>query len=141
MNFKPTPLVEASAVLAITILGILITFSITSQSLETGFTMVSNSATIFLLPAFTFWAVIGLFVRNKSSLFRMVTSFAVSALVTAVLSSLFISSIGDSTTGTLADRQNAQAVISGMALVTFFSSVIAALITYLWLIRPRKATA
>ncbi len=54
MNFKPTPLVEASAVLAITILGILITFSITSQSLETGFTMVSNSATIFLLPAFTF---------------------------------------------------------------------------------------
>ncbi len=71
----------------------------------------------------------------------MVTSFAVSALVTAVLSSLFISSIGDSTTGTLGDRQNAQAVISGMALVTFFSSVIGALLTYLWLIRPRKANA
>ena len=141
MNLKPTPLVEASAVLAIAILGILIAFSISSASVETGFTMVSNSAATFLLPAFTFWAVIGLFVRNKSALFRMFTSFAVSALVTAFLSNLFISSVGDSTIGTLAERQNAQAVISGMALVTFFSSVIGALITYLWLIRPRKAKA
>jgi len=126
-------------VLAIAILGVLLTFALSSMNVETGFTMLSNSAITFLLPAFTFWAVIGLFVRGKSKAFRMLTNIAISAMVTSVLSSLFISSVGDSTTGTLENRENAQAVIAGMALVTFFSCLVGALVTYLWLLRAERA--
>ena len=67
MNLKPSPLTEASAVLAIAILGVLLTFALSSSNIEVGFVMLSNSAITFLLPAFTFWAVIGLFVRGKSN--------------------------------------------------------------------------
>jgi hypothetical protein len=139
MNLKPSPLTEASAVLAIAILGVLLTFALSSSNIEVGFAMLSNSAITFLLPAFTFWAVIGLFVRGKSKAFRMLTNIAISAMVTSVLSSLFISSVGDSTTGTLENRENAQAVIAGMALVTFFSCLVGALVTYLWLLRAERA--
>jgi hypothetical protein len=139
MNLKPSPLTEASAVLAIAILGILLTFSLTAMSVEVGFAMLSNSAMTFLLPAFSFWAVIGLFVRSKSKAFRMLVNIAITALVTSVLSSLFISSIGDSTTGTVADRAMAQSVISGMSLVTFASCLAGALVTYLWLLRASKS--
>lgn len=139
MNLKPSPLTEASAVLAIAILGVLLTFALSSMNIEVGFAMLSNSAITFLLPAFTFWAVIGLFVRNKSRAFRMLTNIAISALVTSLLSSLFISSVGDSTTGTLQNRENAQAVIAGLALVTFVSSLAGALVTYLWLLRAERA--
>jgi F0F1-type ATP synthase membrane subunit a len=139
MNLKPSPLTEASAVLGIAILGVLLTFALSSSNIEVGFVMLSNSAITFLLPAFTFWAVIGLFVRGKSKAFRMLTNIAISALVTSVLSSLFISSVGDSTTGTLQDRQNAQAVVAGMSLVTFFSCLVGALATYLWLLRAERA--
>jgi hypothetical protein len=139
MNLKPSPLTEASAVLAIAILGILLTFSLTAMSVEVGFAMLSNSAMTFLLPAFSFWAVIGLFVRSKSKAFRMLVNIAITALVTSVLSSLFISSIGDSTTGTVADRAMAQSVISGMSLVTFASCLVGALVTYLWLLRASKS--
>ena len=125
--------------LAIAILGVLLTFALSSMNVETGFTMLSNSAITFLLPAFTFWAVIGLFVRGKSKAFRMLTNIAISAMVTSVLTSLFISSVGDSTTGTLENRENAQAVIAGMALVTFFSCLVGALVTYLWLLRAERA--
>ena len=125
--------------LAIAILGVLLTFALSTMNVETGFTMLSNSAITFLLPAFTFWAVIGLFVRGKSKAFRMLTNIAISAMVTSVLSSLFISSVGDSTTGTLENRENAQAVIAGMALVTFFSCLVGALVTYLWLLRAERA--
>lgn len=125
--------------LAIAILGVLLTFAFSAMNVETGFTMLSNSAITFLLPAFTFWAVIGLFVRGKSKAFRMLTNIAISAMVTSVLSSLFISSVGDSTTGTLENRENAQAVIAGMALVTFFSCLVGALVTYLWLLRAERA--
>jgi len=126
-------------VLAIAILCVLLTFALSSMNVETGFTMLSNSAITFLLPAFTFWAVIGLFVRGKSKAFRMLTNIAISAMVTSVLTSLFISSVGDSTTGTLENRENAQAVIAGMALVTFFSCLVGALVTYLWLLRAERA--
>jgi hypothetical protein len=139
MNLKPSPLTEASAVLAIAILGILLTFSLLSMNVEAGFAMLSNSAMTFLLPAFSFWAVIGLFVRSKSKAFRMLVNIAITALVTSVLSSLFISSIGDSTTGTVADRAMAQSVISGMSLVTFASCLVGALVTYLWLLRASKS--
>jgi hypothetical protein len=139
MNLKPSPLTEASAVLAIAILGILLTFSLLSMNVEAGFAMLSNSAMTFLLPAFSFWAVIGLFVRSKSKAFRMLVNIAITALVTSVLSSLFISSIGDSTTGTVADRAMAQSVISGMSLVTFASCLAGALVTYLWLLRASKS--
>jgi hypothetical protein len=139
MNLKPSPLTEASAVLAIAILGILLTFSFLSMNVEAGFAMLSNSAMTFLLPAFSFWAVIGLFVRSKSKAFRMLVNIAITALVTSVLSSLFISSIGDSTTGTVADRAMAQSVISGMSLVTFASCLVGALVTYLWLLRASKS--
>ena len=141
MNLKPSPLVEASAVLGIAILGIFLTFSISSMDVQVGLTMVTNTATTFLLPAFTFWAVIGLFVRNKTKVFRFVTSLAVSAIVTGVLSNLFISAVGDSTIGSDADRQSAQAIVAGMALVTFFSAAVGAVLTYFWLIRERKAKA
>lgn len=124
--------------LAIAILGVLLTFALSSMNVETGFAMLSNSAITFLLPAFTFWAVIGLFVRGKSKAFRMLTNIAISAMVTSVLSSLFISSVGDSTTGTLENRENAQAVIAGMSLVTFFSCLVGALVTYLWLLRAER---
>jgi hypothetical protein len=139
MNLKPSPLTEASAVLAIAILGILLTFSLASMNVEVGFAMLSNSAITFLLPAFSFWAVIGLFIRSKSKAFRMLVNIAITALVTSVLSSLFISSIGDSTTGTVADRATAQSVISGMSLVTFASCLAGALVTYLWLLRASKS--
>jgi hypothetical protein len=139
MNLKPSPLTEASAVLAIAILGILLTFSLLSMNVEAGFAMLSNSAMTFLLPAFSFWAVIGLFVRSKSKAFRMLVNIAITALVTSVLGSLFISSIGDSTTGTVADRAMAQSVISGMSLVTFASCLVGALVTYLWLLRASKS--
>jgi len=139
MNLKPSPLTEASAVLAIAILGILLTFSLASMNVEVGFAMLSNSAITFLLPAFSFWAVIGLFIRSKSKAFRMLVNIAITALVTSVLSSLFISSIGDSTTGTVADRAVAQSVISGMSLVTFASCLVGALVTYLWLLRASKS--
>ena len=125
--------------LAIAILGILLTFSLLSMNVEAGFAMLSNSAMTFLLPAFSFWAVIGLFVRSKSKAFRMLVNIAITALVTSVLSSLFISSIGDSTTGTVADRAMAQSVISGMSLVTFASCLAGALVTYLWLLRASKS--
>ena len=125
--------------LAIAILGILLTFSLLSMNVEAGFAMLSNSAMTFLLPAFSFWAVIGLFVRSKSKAFRMLINIAITALVTSVLSSLFISSIGDSTTGTVADRAMAQSVISGMSLVTFASCLVGALVTYLWLLRASKS--
>ena len=141
MNLKPSPLVEASAVLGIAILGIFLTFSISSTDVQVGLTMVTNTATTFLLPAFTFWAVIGLFVRNKSKVIRFVTSLVVSAVVTGVLSNLFISAVGDSTIGSDADRQSAQAIVAGMALVTFFSAAVGAVLTYFWLIRERKAKA
>lgn len=127
--------------LGIAILGIFLTFSITSRDAQVGLTMLTNTATTFLLPAFTFWAVIGLFVRNKSKVFRFVTSLAVSAIVTGVLSNLFISAVGDSTIGSDADRQSAQAIVAGMALVTFFSAAVGALVTYFWLLRERKAKA
>jgi hypothetical protein len=138
MNLKPSPLNEASAVLAVAIFGIVITFSLTAGNVEAGFAMLSNSAIIFLLPAFSFWAVIGLFVRAKSKLFLMFTNIAISAMVTSLFSSLFISSIGDSTTGTVAARENAQAAIAGMSLVTFFWCLLGALLTYLWLLRASK---
>lgn len=125
--------------LAIAILGILLTFAISTMNIEFGFAMLSNSAITLLMPAFTFWAVIGLFVRGKSKAFRMLTNIAVSALVTSVLSSLFISSVGDSTAGTVEDRTNAQSVIAGMSLVTFFSCLVGALLTYLWLLRAERA--
>ena len=141
MNLKPSPLVEASAVLGIAILGIFLTFSISSMDVQVGLTMVTNTATTFLLPAFTFWAVIGLFVRHKAKVVRFVTSLAVSAVVTGVLSNLFISAVGDSTIGSDADRQSAQAIVAGMALVTFFSAAVGAVLTYFWLIRERKAKA
>lgn len=141
MNLKPSPLVEASAVLGIAIFGIFLTFTITSANLQTGLTMVTNTATTFLLPMFTFWAVIGLFVRNKSKLYRFVTSLVISAIVTGVLSNLFISAVGDSTIGSDADRQSAQAIVAGMALVTFFAAAVGAVLTYFWLIRERNAKA
>ena len=125
--------------LVIAILGILLTFSLASMNVEVGFAMLSNSAITFLLPAFSFWAVIGLFIRSKSKAFRMLVNIAITALVTSVLSSLFISSIGDSTTGTVADRATAQSVISGMSLVTFASCLAGALVTYLWLLRASKS--
>jgi hypothetical protein len=139
MNLKPSPLVEASAVLAIGILGILLTFSLSTMNIESGFTMLSNSALIFLLPAFTFWAVIGLFVRGKSKIFRMFTNIAITALVTAFFSGLLISSVEGSSAGSLLDRQQAQAVVAGMSLVTFLSCTAGALATYLWLLRASGA--
>ncbi len=138
MNLKPSPLTEASAVLAIGILGILLTFTFSTMSIETGFAMLSNSALIFLLPAFTFWAVIGLFVRRKSKTFRLLVNIAVTGVVTVFFSSLLISAINASTVGTLVERQQSQDVVSGMALVAFFSCTVGALITYLWLLRSAE---
>ena len=127
--------------LGIAILGIFLTFSIISRDAQVGLTMLTNTATTFLLPAFTFWAVIGLFVRNKSKVIRFVTSLVVSAVVTGVLSNLFISAVGDSTIGSDADRQSAQAIVAGMAIVTFFSAAVGAVLTYYWLLSQRKAKA
>lgn len=137
MNFKPSPLTEASLVLAISTLGIFLTFTITGGGVNAGFTMLTNSAMTFLLPAFTFWATIGLFVRQKSTMFRMLTNIAVSSVVTAVLSNIFISAVADSTIGTDSSRQSAQALVAGMAIVTFLSALVGALITFLWLVRRR----
>ena len=100
--------------------------------------MLSNSALIFLLPAFTFWAVIGLFVRRKSKTFRLLVNIAVTGVVTVFFSSLLISAINASTVGTLVGRQQSQDVVSGMALVAFFSCTVGALITYLWLLRSAE---
>lgn len=139
MNLKPSPLTEASAVLAVAILGILLTFALSTMSIETGFAMLSNSALIFLLPAFTFWAVIGLFVRWKSKTFRLLVNIAVTAAVTVFSSSLLISAIVASSAGTLVERQQTRDVVSGLALVTFFSCLVGALVTYLWLLRAERA--
>ncbi|MFY7819526.1 MAG: hypothetical protein ACOVP3_01615 [Rhodoluna sp.] len=139
MNLKPSPLTEASAVLAVAILGILLTFALSTMSIETGFAMLSNSALIFLLPAFTFWAVIGLFVRRKSKTFRLLVNIAVTAAVTVFSSSLLISAIVASSAGTLVERQQTRDVVSGLALVTFFSCLVGALVTYLWLLRAERA--
>ena len=139
MNLKPSPLTEASAVLAVAILGILLTFALSTMSIETGFAMLSNSALIFLLPAFTFWAVIGLFVRRKSKTFRLLVNIAVTAAVTVFSSSLLISAIVASSAGTLVERQQTRDVVSGMALVAFFSCLVGALVTYLWLLRAERA--
>lgn len=139
MNLKPSPLTEASAVLAVAILGILLTFALSTMSIETGFAMLSNSALIFLLPAFTFWAVIGLFVRRKSKTFRLLANIAVTAAVTVFSSSLLISAIVASSAGTLVERQQTRGVVSGLALVTFFSCLVGALVTYLWLLRAERA--
>lgn len=139
MNLKPSPLTEASAVLAVAILGILLTFALSTMSIETGFAMLSNSALIFLLPAFTFWAVIGLFVRRKSRTFRLLVNIAVTAAVTVFSSSLLISAIVASSAGTLVERQQTRDVVSGLALVTFFSCLVGALVTYLWLLRAERA--
>ena len=139
MNLKPSPLTEASAVLAVAILGILLTFALSTMSIETGFAMLSNSALIFLLPAFTFWAVIGLFVRRKSKTFRLLVNIAVTAAVTVFSSSLLISAIVASSSGTLVERQQTRDVVSGLALVTFFSCLVGALVTYLWLLRAERA--
>jgi amino acid transporter len=136
---KPSPLTEASAVLAVAILGILLTFALSTMSIETGFAMLSNSALIFLLPAFTFWAVIGLFVRRKSKTFRLLVNIAVTAAVTVFSSSLLISAIVASSAGTLVERQQTRDVVSGLALVTFFSCLVGALVTYLWLLRAERA--
>lgn len=138
MNLKPSPLTEASAALAIAILGILLTFSVSSGSVATGFAMVSNSALIFLLPTFTFWAVIGLFIRAKSNVFRMLVNIAITAVVTGLFSSLVISSVAESSVGTALERELAQQTIAGMALVTFFSCALGAVVTYLWLLRSTK---
>lgn len=108
--------------------------------MQAGFTMLTNSAMTFLLPAFTFWATIGLFVRRKTTLFRMVTNIAVTAVVTSVLANIFISAVGDSKIGTDVARASAQALVAGMAIVTFASALIGALVTFLWLVRPRAAT-
>ena len=139
MNLKPSPLTEASAVLAVAILGILLTFALSTMSIETGFAMLSNSALIFLLPAFTFWAVIGLFVRRKSRTFRLLVNIAVTAAGTVFSSSLLISAIVASSAGTLVERQQTRDVVSGLALVTFFSCLVGALVTYLWLLRAERA--
>ena len=139
MNLKPSPLTEASTVLAVAILGILLTFALSTMSIETGFAMLSNSALIFLLPAFTFWAVIGLFVRRKSRTFRLLVNIAVTAAVTVFSSSLLISAIVASSAGTLVERQQTRDVVSGLALVTFFSCLVGALVTYLWLLRAERA--
>lgn len=139
MNLKPSPLTEASAVLAVAILGILLTFALSTMSIETGFAMLSNSALIFLLPAFTFWAVIGLFVRRKSKTFRLLVNIAVTAAVTVFSSSLLISAIVASSAGTLVERQQTRDVVSGLALVTFSSCLVGALVTYLWLLRAERA--
>ena len=139
MNLKPSPLTEASAVLAVAILGILLTFALSTMSIETGFAMLSNSALIFLLPAFTFWAVFGLFVRRKSRTFRLLVNIAVTAAVTVFSSSLLISAIVASSAGTLVERQQTRDVVSGLALVTFFSCLVGALVTYLWLLRAERA--
>ena len=125
--------------LAIAIVGVFLTFTITGGGVQGGFNMLTNSAMTFLLPAFTFWATIGLFVRGKSALFRMLVNIAVSALVTSVLANIFISAVGDSKIGTNAARQAAQALVAGMAIVTFVSAVVGALVTFLWLVRPRAA--
>ncbi len=125
--------------LAVAILGILLTFALSTMSIETGFAMLSNSALIFLLPAFTFWAVIGLFVRRKSKTFRLLVNIAVTAAVTVFSSSLLISAIVASSAGTLVERQQTRDVVSGLALVTFFSCLVGALVTYLWLLRAERA--
>lgn len=125
--------------LAISILGVFLTFTITGGGVPAGFTMLTNAAMTFLLPAFTFWAVIGLFVRQKSTLFRMLTNIAVTSIVTTVLANIFISAVGDSNIGSTAERQSAQALVAGMAIVTFAAALLGALVTYLWLVRPRAA--
>ena len=125
--------------LAIAILGVFLTFTITGGGVQAGFNMLTNSAMTFLLPAFTFWATIGLFVRRKSAVFRLLVNIAVSALVTSVLANIFISAVGDSKIGTDAARHAAQALVAGMAIVTFASAAVGALITYLLLVKPRAA--
>lgn len=127
--------------LAISIVGVFLTFTITGGGAQAGFTMLTNSATTFLLPAFTFWATIGLFVRAKSAGFRMLVNIAISALVTSVLANIFISAVGDSKIGTDAARHSAQALVAGMAIVTFAAATVGALVTFLWLIKPRKANS
>ena len=125
--------------LAIAIVLVLVTFSITGGGVQSGLTMLTNVAMTFLLPAFTFWASIGLFIRNKSVAFRLATSIVISLVVTSVLGNLFISRISDSNIGTALARQTAKALIAGMGIVTFVASAIGALITYLWLSRPRSS--
>jgi hypothetical protein len=139
MNLKPSPLTEASAVLAIAIVGIVLTFSFSTMNIESGFVMLSNAALLFLLPAFTFWAVVGLFVRGKSKIFRMFINITITAAVTAFFSGLLISSVAGSSAGSLLERQQAQAAVAGMALVTFLSCAAGALATYLWLLRSSGA--
>jgi len=139
MNLKPTPLTEASAVLAIAIALVFVTFSVTGGGVQSGLTMLTNVAMTFLLPSFTFWASIGLFIRKKSTAFRLMTSIVISLVVNSVLGNLFISRISDSTIGTELARQSAKALIAGMGIVTFIASAVGALITYLWLIRPRQS--
>lgn len=124
--------------LAIAILAILLTFSFSSMNLESGFAMLSNSAMIFLLPIFTFSALIGLFIRNRSKTARMLTSIAVASAVTAAFSSVLIGSIESSSIGTVEEREQAQGVIATMGVVTFLSCALGALVTYIWLLRNTK---
>lgn len=127
--------------LAIAILGVFLTFTITGGGVQAGFNMLTNSAMTFMLPAFTFWATIGLFVRAKSTGFRMLVNIAITAVVTSVLANIFISAVGDSKIGTDAARQSAQALVAGMAIVTFASATVGALVTYLWLVKPRNSNS
>jgi hypothetical protein len=132
MRLRPTPLTEAAAVMAITVILCAVSYVILLGDLNAGIATLTSMAIFFLPPLFTLWSLIGWLVRSKSRNFRLATSLAITTALIAAITSYIGANFGGSS------ATDGLTLWYYMVALLWLSCATGALVTYLVLLRDRK---
>ncbi len=139
MRLRPGPLVEASAVFAVSWLLSLGYLVFADMSFQVGLNDAITVAILFMMPAFSVWAIGGWIFKELRPTSRFYMNIASTAVVAVGVYLLFTATLQQTTGLTPAQRDSQAQYFLIIAIVFAISSFIGAAVTY-FLLLQRDAT-
>ncbi len=139
MRLRPGPLVEASAVFAVSWLLALGYLVFADMSFIVGLNDAITVAILFMMPAFSVWAIGGWIFKELKPTSRFYMNLASTAAVAVGVYLLFTATLQETTGLTEAQRQSQSQYFLIIGIVFAFSCFIGSAVTY-FLILQRDAT-
>lgn len=134
MRLRQSPMIEASAMMAITLALFFVGYWMISGDIQQVMAGGPILASMLLFPAFVLWLLFANFTKHAKLSTRFLTSLAVTLAISAFGALL----MQPSSTEGVADPKRAILIIALVCLDFALSGTIAAAICYGWLLRDKK---
>jgi membrane protease YdiL (CAAX protease family) len=137
MRLKPSPMNEASIIFSITWVFTFIAFALFTGDFDQAL-RASSISIVFLIISYVLWILTGYWWRKKGPQARFFMNVTVSSAVSIGALLLMNNAVTASTLDTEV-KTNASGYFIAVAIVFFFTSVIAAALTQFLVVKPKKA--